>query len=147
MKATTLICAASLCLALTGARAQQDQPPPYDNGPVWNFTGIKTKDGHFNDYMKWLATDFKAENDGLKAKGVLLDYKIFVVDAPRQGEADVWIGREYPNMATFDRSTEDTYALMKSVTGSQVVADQKQAARGSIRELLTQVMMREIKLK
>ena len=147
MKLTFLISAAALSLAFTQAKAQQDQPPTYTNGPVWQFTGIKTGVGHFEDYMRYLDTDFKRENDALKSKGVLLDYKIYVVGSPRHGESDVWIGREYPNMAAFDRSTDDTYALLKSISGSQVMADQKMAARGSIREIMTTVTMREVKLK
>jgi hypothetical protein len=147
MRASTFICAAALSLVLTHARAQEDQPPPYDNGPVWTFTEIATKDGHFDDYMKWLDTDFKSMSEGMKAKGVLLDYKIFVVEQPRHGEGDIWIAREYPNMATFDRTPAETASMLASVRGSNVVANQKQAARGSIRELLSQVLVREIKLK
>ncbi len=127
----------------------QDSPPPYDNGPVWVWTGIKTHDGHFDDYMKFLATDFKAENEALKKEGVLLDYKVFIVSDPRAEEPDVWLAREYPNMATFDRSPADDFALQKKVLGSVTISEsnQKQAARGSIRDIKDQEMMREITLK
>jgi hypothetical protein len=147
MQARIFILAAACCFAVSHAWAQDDQPPPYEKGPVWGFTEIKTKDGHFDDYMKWLDTDFKAQSEGLKQKGFLLDYKIFVVDAPRQNEGNIWIAREYPNMAVFDHSVAEDDAMFKSVEGSRTVANQKQAARGSIRDLLSQVLVREVTLK
>ena len=145
MKTICALYAAACCLSATHTLAEQ--PPPYDKGHVWMYTEIKTKDGHFNDYMKWVASDFKTMSEAQKAKGILLDYKVFVVNAPRQGEPDVILAREYPNMAVFDRSTEEDYALQTSIVGSVAAADQKQAARTTIREQVGQVLMREIKLK
>ena len=148
MKAAHLtLVAAALCFAASHVRAQEDQPPPYEKGPVWSFTEIKTKGGHFDDYMKYLDGDFKTESEALKREGRLLDYKIFVVADPRQNEGDVWIAREYPNMAVFDHSTADDYALDKRVLGSITKSNEQMAARDSIRQFLSEVMAREVILK
>ena len=142
-----ILAAATSCFVAGPLLAQDDQPPPFEKGPVWVFTEIKTKDGHFDDYMKFLDTKLKSQSEGLKAAGRLLDYKIFVVESPRQGEPDIMIGREYPNMAAFDHSTQEDFDLAHKIEGSITKADQAQAARGSIRDILGEVMMREVTLK
>jgi len=148
MKAIHLALAtASFCLAASHLRAQDDQPPPYEKGPVWGFTEVKTKDGHFDEYMNFLDTTFKKQTEAAKAEGRLLDYKIFIVSDPRQNEGNIWIAREYPNMAVFDHSTADDFALAQKITGSVTKAAEASAARGSIRDLLSEVLVREITLK
>jgi hypothetical protein len=41
-------------------------PPPYDKGPVWTLTEVKTKHRHFDDHMKFLDTGFKARSEAAK---------------------------------------------------------------------------------
>ncbi len=148
MKPHRLTCAAAaICLLTVPVAAQEDQPPPYEKGPVWVFSEVRTKDGHFDDYMKWLDTDLKPETEALKRQGYVLDYKIFVVDSPRQNEADIWVAREFPNMAAFDHSTADDYAMFKRAEGSAVEVNKKKAARSSIRDILSEFTVREVKLK
>jgi hypothetical protein len=139
--------AVALCFAASHAIAQQDQPPPYEKGPVWGFTEIKTKDGHFDDYMKWLDTTFKQQSEAAKTAGRLLDYKIFIVTDPRQNEGNIYIARLYPNMAVFDHSTAEDFDFQQKVVGSISKSNEANAARGSIREMLGQTMMREVTLK
>jgi hypothetical protein len=138
---------AAFCLAAACARAQEDQPPPYEKGPVWVFSEVRTKDGHFDDYMKWLDTDLKPETEALKREGYVLDYKIFVVDAPRQNEANIWVAREFPNMAAFDHSVAADYAMFKRAEGPAVEVNTRKAARGSIRDILSEFTVREVMLK
>jgi hypothetical protein len=142
-----MLSAAALCFAASQVRAQEDQPPPYEKGPVWGFTEIKTKDGHFDDYMKFLDTTFKQESDAAKAAGRLLDYKIFVVTDPRQNEGNIYIARLYPNMAVFDHSTAEDFEFDQKVLGSITKANEASAARGSIRDILGETLVREITLK
>ncbi|MGN6452184.1 MAG: hypothetical protein ACTHL7_03815, partial [Steroidobacteraceae bacterium] len=42
----------------------------WSDGPVVNSAYIRTVDGHFNDYMHWLATTYKKQQDAAKAAGL-----------------------------------------------------------------------------
>src|ERR1700722_12994930 len=53
-----------------------DEGPAFETGPVWDFSQVQTKDGHFDDYMAWLDTGWKAQEEALKKAGVIIDYKV-----------------------------------------------------------------------
>jgi len=124
-----------------------DDTPDFDKGPVWEIGQIKTVDGHFDDYMKWLSTEWKAQEEALKKAGRILDYKVFVVTDPRNGEPDILLATLYKGAAEFDRPTADEYAMQAKISGSIPKADQEQAARSSIRTVQGTVLLREITLK
>ena len=144
----TLIIALGATALLTSVHAfAADDGPVFDKGPVWDYSDVKTVDGHFDDYMKWLATDWKAQEEALKKAGRILDYKVLLVTDPRQGEPDVILATEYKNMAEFDRSTSDEYAMQAKISGSIAKSNQDQAARSTIRTILGDTVVREAILK
>jgi hypothetical protein len=147
MKALLVGLAACALVQSAPAFAAEDQPPAYENGPVWDFAQVQTKDGHFDDYMKWVSTDWKAQEEALKKAGVIVGYKVYLVSNPRMGEPDVILAQEWTNMAAFDRSVADQYKVGKSIYGSIVKSNQEEADRGSIRTVQGDVMMREAVLK
>ncbi len=124
-----------------------DEGPVFETGPVWDFSQVQTKDGHFDDYMAWLDTGWKAQEEALKKAGVIIDYKVYLVESPRQGEPDLVLAQEYKNMAAFDRSVADGYAMQAKIFGSLPKANADQAARGTIRTIMGDVRMREAVLK
>jgi hypothetical protein len=139
--------AAASLLAIPAIAATDPDAPAYENGTVWNFTEVKTMDGHFDDYMQWLATRWKAQEEALKKAGVIVSYKVLVAVDSRANEGDLMLAVEYPNMAVFDRSVADQYALQKKIFGSLVQASKEQAERGSIRTIKADYLMREAVLK
>jgi hypothetical protein len=147
MKYSLAALAASLALAVAPALAQDDNAPVFENGVVLNVASIQTKDGHFDDYMHWLATDWKRQEEALKKAGVILDYHVWVVQNQRAGEPDIFLTQTYKNMAVFDASQAQQYALQAKIAGSIARSDQQQAARGSIRTIMGDMMMREAVLK
>ena len=147
MKALLLGLAACAVVQAAPALAAEDQPPGYENGPVWDFAQIQTKDGHFDDYMKWVSTDWKAQEEALKKAGVIVGYKVYLVANPRQGEPDVILAQQWPNMAAFDRSVADEYTLNKRIYGSVAKSNKEEADRGAIRTVQGDVLVREVILK
>jgi hypothetical protein len=146
MKTMLAALTASTLLAVAPAMAA-DEAPPFEKGPVWDFAQIKTVDGHFDDYMKYVSTDWKAQEEALKKAGRILDYKVFLVADPRQGEPDIILATEFKNMAEFDRPAADEYAMQAKISGSIAMSNQEQAARSAIRTVQGDVVMREITLK
>jgi hypothetical protein len=58
----------------------------YTDGPVVNVSAIKTVDGHFDDYMQWLATTWKKQEETAKKAGLITKYQVLV--AQPQGPFD-----------------------------------------------------------
>lgn len=140
----TLIAALNLWAA--PALAAEDGPS-YDKGTVWDFGMIQTVDGHFDDYMEWLAGPWKEQQEALKKAGYIVSYKVLMVMDPRKGEPDLILATEYKNMAAFDESTDKEYEVGKKIWGSLSKASQEQAARSSIRTVQGDMMVREAILK
>lgn len=145
----TLLLGLAACAVMSAAPsfAAEDEAPAYENGPVWDMAQIQTKDGHFSDYMKWVSTAWKAQEEALKKAGVIVSYKVYLVSNSRQGEPDVILAQEWPNMAAFDRSVADQFALDKRMYGSVVKSNQQEADRGAIRTVQGDILMREAVLK
>ena len=147
MKYSLAALAASLAFTVAPAIAQDENAPMFENGVVLDVASIQTKDGHFNDYMHWLATDWRRQEEALKKAGVITDYHVWLVQNHRAGEPDIMLTQTYKNMAVFDASQAQQYALQARIAGSIAKSDQGQAARGSIRTIMGDMMVREAVLK
>jgi len=123
------------------------EDPVWEKGTVWDYGEIKTVDGHFDDYMKWLAGPWKEQQEALKKAGMIKSYKVLLVADPRKDEPDIILATEYANMAAFDISTKQEYAMGEKIWGSLSKASQEQAARGAIRTVLGDKVVREAILK
>lgn len=123
------------------------QAPPFSNGPVWDVQHIRTKDGHFDDYIKWVSTVWKADQEELKKAGYIIDYKVYSVVDPRADEPDILLCTEFKNMAAMDTPVAEYYAFAAKHFGAIAQQDQQQAARDSIRTAMGDVLLREIILK
>jgi hypothetical protein len=145
MRSISVAFAALALLAAPTLAAAED--PVYDKGSVWDFAQVKTVDGHFDDYMKWLAGPWKEQQEALKKAGYIKSYKVLLIDSPRKDEPDIILATEFKNMAAFDVSTKEEYAMGEKIWGSLSKASQEQAARGSIRTLMGNIGVREAILK
>jgi hypothetical protein len=147
MKTLLVAIAACALMQAAPALAADDEAPGYENGPVWDMAEIQTKDGRFDDYMKWVSTEWKAQQEALKKAGVIVGYKVYLIPNTRQGEPDVILATEWANMAAFDRSVADQYAIGKRLFGSVAKANQAQVDRGALRTVQSDILMREAVLK
>jgi hypothetical protein len=127
--------------------ATDPDAPVFAKGPVWDFAFVKTQDGHSDEYIQWLSTRWREQQEALKKAGYISDYKVLMVSDPRNGEADLILATEYPNMAAFDRSADEEYAMQKQIWGSIAKANEGQVARGSIRTIQGDILTREVRFK
>lgn len=143
LKSAAALAAVSLVVSAIAAA----QTPPVSNGPVWDCAQIRTKDGRSDDYMKWVATEWKAQEEALIKGGYAIGYRVYSVVAAREGEPDVLLCTEFKNMAAFDTPVSKMYAFMAKHFGSVTKADQQEVDRGSMRTVLGDVMLRQLELK
>ena len=119
----------------------------YNDGPVINVASIRTVDGHFDDYMHWLATTYKKLQDAAKKKGLITAYRVIVVEARGPQDPDILLVTEYKNWAALDGLGGKTDAINAEISGSIEKASQAQADRAKIRTVLGSRTQQEALLK
>jgi hypothetical protein len=146
MKSRLLLATALTCAFCAQAIAADDGRA-YKEGPVTQITYVKIKDGQFDNYMKWLDTTFKAENEAFIKAKVILGYKIYSNQARDPHDADLILSITYANMAALDNLNEKTDAISEKFEGNLDKQNQGFADRGSMREILGGRLIRELTLK
>ncbi len=153
MKKITLLAAALYCVLTfaSGAQAQEH----YTEGPVWVINYYRTKPGKFDDYMKFLRSNFAKISAERKKAGTILDAKILLqptINGPN--DWDVAVAYLYPNFARamdfnqsdFDKE-EEIAARHYRETNPEKRAARNDAARLPIRDHVATRIMREVTLK
>ena len=93
MKTLLLAAVAAFAIAGVAAPAAAQADSHYTQGPLWYVTGVHVEDGQFENYMDYLAKEFKKENEfGIK-EGVNLSYHVLVNTAKRANEPDLYLSR------------------------------------------------------
>jgi hypothetical protein len=137
MSLTRGICVtAALLAATTLATAAYADGPDWTDGPVLNVASIRTVDGHFNDYMHWLATTYKKEQEAAKKAGLITDYSVIVVEARGPNEPDILLVTTFKNWAALDHLGSKLDQIATQAEGSVAASDKAQAERARIRTVL-----------
>jgi len=119
----------------------------YNDGPVVNVAAIRTVDGHFDDYMQWLATNWKKQEEAGKKAGLILSYRVLLVEARGPNDPDVYLVTEYKNWAALDGIGSKFDAVSAQVEGSVEKANQSELDRAKIRTVLGSQTMQTAELK
>jgi hypothetical protein len=124
--------------------AQED----YTEGPVWSVTTIRVKPAHFNDYMTALRKNIKPFWDEAKREGAIMDWKVFLKQTKNSPQDwDIALCVLYKNYAQLDGQTAKFEAIRDKVLGGKMTAQEANAKRGEIREIISTELVREVDLK
>ena len=138
--------AAFVCLAFAAVTALADERP-YTEGAVVNVARIRTVDGKFDDYMKWVAGTWKRQEEAGKKAGYVLSYQVLTVEPRGPDDADVLLVITYKNWAALDGFLAKADAVSKQIEGSVAAANQAEVERGKIRRVLGSATMQVLDLK
>jgi hypothetical protein len=138
--------AAFVGLLITSVAAVADDHA-YTEGPVVNVAAIRTEYGKFDDYMKYLDTVWKAEQEAAKKAGYITSYRVITVEARGENDADIYLVINYKNWAAFDGATAKGDAIAKQVEGTLAASNQGAVDRGKIRRVLGSWTGQELDLK
>jgi hypothetical protein len=144
---TIALSVAVVCSAQPDAAITKGSSAPYNEGPVWTLTMIKTKTGLADEYLKQITGSVKPVYDEEKKQKIILDYKILNGEASGPQDFNILILVEYPNWAAFDNLRDRMDPIVEKVMGAE---DQRRATavkRLDVREILGTKTMREITLK
>jgi hypothetical protein len=118
----------------------------YKEGPVTEMTYLKIEYGHFDEYVDWLNSTWKPLNEAKKKAGLIIDYRVYTARPRTPEEPNVIFMITYPNMAAFDRRTEENEVAVKMI-GSAKEQDAARIARSAYRTRLGTELIREVILK
>jgi len=76
------------------------QELPVTSGDYWDVGAISVDDGHFPDYVDFLAGEYRKRNDFAKSKGWIKGYRILSNVNPRDGEPDLYLVTIFDHMTT-----------------------------------------------
>jgi hypothetical protein len=139
------VAAALLVLFLAGPALAQEAP--YRQGSVWDLTFVRTKPGMTDDYLKGLATNWKAEMEEAKKEGLVLSYRILSANSADRNDWDLMLMIEYKNWAAFDGLDEKFRALDAKIIGTEDQQRDIMVKRLDIREILGGKSAQELILK
>ena len=132
-----VFCAAGALLSLTSvATTALADGRDYNDGPVINVAAIRTVDGHFDDYMHWLATAYKKQQEAAKKAGLITAYRVVVIEPRGPNEPDILLVTEYKNWAALDGLGRKFDGILTQTEGSVDKANQSEAERAKIRTVL-----------
>jgi hypothetical protein len=134
---TRMICATGALLSLTAlATMAYADGRDYNDGPVKSVSFIRTVDGHFDDYIHWLATTYKKQQEAAKAAGLITHYEVLIAQPHNPQDADVILVTEFKNWAALDHLGSKFDQVSAKVEGSVESANQSEADRAKIRTVL-----------
>ena len=108
----------------------------WNDGPVVNVASIRTVDGHFDDYMHWLATTYKKQQETAKAAGLITSWRVMVIEARTANDPDILLVTEFKNWAALDHLGGKFDQVSAQVEGSVEAAAKSEADRAKIRTVL-----------
>jgi len=139
--------AALAFLTLTSFAALADDHAYTDDGPVMNVSYIRTVDGKFDEYMDWLRTTWKPQNEAAKQAGHLQSYQVIFTEPRSPDEADLLLVLTFKNWAALDGALAKNDAITKQFEGSVKAANDAQYDRSKIRTVLGSSTMQVLNLK
>jgi hypothetical protein len=133
-------------LACTSVGAYADDHA-YTEGVIVNVARIRTVDGKFDDYVKWLSTTWKQEQEAGKKAGNIVSYEVMGVEPRTPDDPDLLLIVRYKNWAALDGALAKNDAIAKQIEGSVAAASQSQVDRAKIRRVLGSSTMQVLDLK
>ena len=119
----------------------------YTEGSVLNVSSIRTEPGMFDAYMTYLAGTYKQLMEEQKKAGIILDYAVYSVVPQKPGDPDIYLVTTYKNMAALDGLDAKTDAIYEKVMGSMDQQNAAAVARGKMRTVLGDEIIRQLNLK
>jgi hypothetical protein len=138
-----------LCIGilLLGVSVYAQIVRPTHHGSAWQISFIHVKPGMDTAYAKYLANDWKKEQDALKADGIVLSYKVVESEAHNPADWNLMLMSEYKDLASVEANQEKTDALLQKMFGGDDKVMQGYKERSDIREVLGVRLAREVILE
>ena len=146
-KQRVLVICLGVCLLALGISLYAQVNRPVHNGSVWVLSFIHVKAGMSPAYDKYLASEWKKEQDTLKSAGIILSYKVIGAEPHSPTDWDLMLMVEYKDLASLEANEDKADELLQKAFGSDEKVMQGYKERSEIREVLGTRLAREIILE
>ena len=143
----TRLAGAAMMMAVAAVTPAMAQESSWKPGTVWEAGRIDVLPGQFENYMDWLATNWKKIQELGKAEGIVVEYHVLAANNARAGEPDVILIVEYKDYQTTAQQeafNKKVNAMLKQDDRALTTAS---GERGKMREQLGSVQYQELILK
>ena len=127
--------------------AQAQDEPPFIGGDYWEVTGIKTADGAGLKYSRWLAGEWRKNNEFAKSQGWIKDFMVINNVHARADEPDLYLIRVFENMATVEEGEERRKKYMARVKKSMDKMQEESGNRAEYRTIMSTSLLRHMKFR
>jgi len=144
---SSLLAALLIAASVTAPTQVLASDYPMTMGDFWEVTGVRLKDGGGLAYAKFLASQWKADQEFAKSKGWIKNYMVLGNAYPRKGEPDLYLVIISERLASGPESDKrsDEYLAWKKKSDAQLAKES--GDRVEIRELLGNELLQEMKFK
>lgn len=143
----SILATAGLAMALSMAAPAMAQDASYKSGSVWTAGRIHVLPGQFENYMDWLAKDWKRTREFGKKEGVELSYHVLQVNNPRKDEPNLILLIEYKDYLTTAQQDAFNIKLNAFLASDDRKQGEASAVRGAMREQWGSIEYQELILK
>ena len=140
-----LVTAAAAALAFAAPAAAQEVS--YTPGSYWDVAMVDVEDGKEQDYIDFLADQYRKSNEFAKQKGYIESYHVLSNVNRRPGEPDLYLVvqfKKFYDPAEELRQQKEYEAFMQR-SERQMTAES--GARGTMRKLMGSMLWRELNLR
>ena len=135
-----------VCTLLLGLSLYAQMNRPFHHGSVYSIAFIQVKPGMNVAYLTYLTTDWKREQEAMKAAGIILSYKVLTTEAHSATDWNMMLLTEYKDLATMEANEKKVDALGQKVVGNDEQQQQGYKDRLAIREVTGVRLAREVVL-
>lgn len=146
MKRMMAILAFAAGLALTAPAAAQQQPS-YTPGNYMEVAGIYVEPGQGENYMDYLADNYRRSQDYARQQGWVTGYRIFFNVHRRDDEPHMYLITEFPRLATAQEQLERERMMNEHMRQTTRQAEEGSGRRVSMRRLGGTMLLQEAILR
>lgn len=148
MKSKILCTAAMAALALgVSAIPAQAQNAPADPGLYVDIGWIDIADGGDIQYLNYLATEWRKNQEFAKSKGWIVDYAVFANVNPRPGEPDLYLSTTFASMPDAAESLRRQDAWREHMKKSDAQMSAESGDRSKFRTVMGSMLLQQVILK
>jgi hypothetical protein len=142
-----MLMAAVLAAGLAVSTPSLAQESPYTPGTYWTVQGIFIQDGQFENYMDYIAGNYRRSQDFARRSGWITGYRIFQNVNRREGEPDLYLITEVPRLATPQEDVEREQRLNAYMQQTTRQATEGSGQRVTMRRLGSNLLLQELNLR
>ena len=133
------------CAATVAPVAAQDVS--FTPGTVWNFSYIAVEPGQMQNYLDYLAGDWKKLNEFGKKEGYVVSYHVLSVNNARNGEPDLVLAVEYKDYYSTAQQLAQQKRLDAFLSSDPRKMETQSGERKSMRKGVGSMELQELVLK